>query len=184
VRLPWRQQVGLSVLVLFCSGVLLAQPPGNALIKEGNTYRHEASKSSFKLPAGWEVVDTKSVTNQPSLAIRKPFDGIDVLITWTKLHDIKFEEAVETEVNELAKTYGKDKVAKKDPITVENKSIAVIEVGDGPDRNGKQMGMVYLFDAGPDARDRWKVKIRAVINKAVQAEGTKAVAGILQQFQW
>jgi hypothetical protein len=162
----------------------LAQPPGNGLTKDGDTYRHEASKSSFKLSQGWEVVDAKSTVTQPSLAIRKPFGGVDVLITWTKLNDVRFEDAVETEVTELGKTYGKDKVAKKDPVTIENKSIAVIEITDGPDRNGKQMGMVYLFDAGPDARERWKIKVRAIINKANQAEGVKSVSGILQQFQW
>ena len=62
--------------------------------------------------------------------------------------------------------------------------MSVIELGEGPDRNGKQVGVIYLFDAGPHAKDRWKVKMRAVVNKANQAEGMKAVSELLRQFQW
>lgn len=170
---------------LVCSAVTLAQPPANnGLTREGETWRHDASKSSVKVPKDWEVVDTKSASNQPHLDLRKPFGGVDVLITWTRLQGIKFDEAVEIELNQLAQTYGKEKVAKKEAITVDNKSVSVIEIGDGPDRNGKQVGTVYLLDAGPDANERWKVKVRVVMNKANQAESQKAVANLLQQFQW
>jgi hypothetical protein len=168
--------------VLISLAPALAQGPG--LTKDGEIFRHDASKSSFKLPKDWEVVELRDSVNQPHLALRKPFANVDVLITWTRLQDVKFDEAVEIEVNQLAQTYGKDKVAKKDPLTVENKSVAVIEVNEGPDRNGKQRGMVYLLDAGPDAKERWKVKIRGIIGKANQAEGVKAVSGLLSQFQW
>jgi hypothetical protein len=172
---------------LVCSTFLLAQPPAsNTLDKDADgTYRHPASKSAVKPPKDWEIVDTKGGgTNQPHLSLRKTFGGLDVLITWTRLQDVKFDEAVELELNQLAQTYGKDKVSKKEPITVDNKSVSVIEVADGPDRNGKQVGTVYLLDAGPDARERWKVKIRALMNKSGQAEAQKAVSQLLQQFQW
>lgn len=168
-----------------CCALSTAQPPANTLTREGDTFRHEPSKSSLKVSKDWEVVDTKGSTNQPvHLSLRKPFGGVDVLVTWVRLQDIKFDEAVEIEVNQLGQTYGKDKVAKKEPVTVDSKSVAVIEIADGPDRNGKQMGVVYLLDAGPDARERWKIKVRAVINKANQSEGLKLVSGLLQQFQW
>jgi len=83
-----------------------------------------------------------------------------------------------------AKDAGKDKVAKKEPITIDNKSVSVIELSEGPDRNGKQIGVIYLFDAGPDAKDRWKVKLRAIVNKTSQTEGLKSVNDLLRQFQW
>lgn len=183
---------GKSILALaatlLCGTFVLAQPPANnnTLSRDPDgTVRHEASKSSVKVPKEWEVVDTKGgATNQPHLSLRKPYGGVDVLITWTRLQDIKFDESVEIELNQLAQTYGKDKVAKKEPITVDNKSVSVIEIGDGPDRNGKQVGTVYLLDAGPDARERWKVKIRAIVNKANQADGQKMVSNLLQQFHW
>lgn len=170
---------------LVCSTFAVAQAPANnGLTRDGRTWKHEPSKSSITVPADWEVVDTKNATSQPHLDLRKPFGGVDVLITWTKLQDIKFDESVEIELSQLIQTYGKDKVAKKEAITVDNKSVSVIEIADGPDHNGKQVGTVYLMDAGPDARERWKIKVRVVMNKSSQADGQKAVLALLQHFQW
>ena len=174
----------ITLSLAFCCTTLAAQPP-SGLTKEGDTIRHEASKSSLKVSKDWEQIDTKGTVRQPHVALRKTFGDIDVMITWTKLQEnIKFDEAVELEVNQLAQSYGKDKVAKKEPITIENKSVSVIELSEGPDRNGKQVGVIYLFDAGPDAKDRWKVKLRAILSKSSQTEGSKAVSELLRQFQW
>ena len=163
--------------------VLSAQPP-SGLTKEGETFRHEASKSSLKVGKDWEVIDTKGTVRQPHVALHKAFANTDVMVTWTKLQDIKFDEAVELELNQLIQSYGKDKVTKKEPMTIDNKSVSVIELAEGPDRNGKQVGVIYLFDAGPDAKDRWKVKMRAIVSKNSQADGMKAVSELLRQFQW
>lgn len=170
-------------LLLTCS-VVQAQPPG--LTKEGDTFRHEPSKSSVKVNTkDWEILDTKGTVKQPHIALRKAFGGTDVVITWTKIEDkITFDEAVELEMNQLVQSYGKDKVAKKDPITIENKSVSVIELSDGPDRDGKNLGVIYLLSAGPDANERWKVKIRAIVNKANETAGKAAVSDLLRQFQW
>nr|HMP17936.1 hypothetical protein [Gemmatales bacterium] len=120
----------VPLLALLCSATqLLAQPPG--LTREGDTFRHEPSKSSVRVSKDWEEVDTKGVVRQAHLALRRAFSGIDVTITWTKLQDLKFDEAVELELNQLIQTYGKDKVTKREPITIDNKSVAVIELGDG-----------------------------------------------------
>ena len=174
----------VTLSLVSCWTLLAAQPPGGGLTKEGDTVRHEASKSSLKVGKNWEVVDTKGTVRHPHVALRKAFGGTDVMVTWTKLQDIKFDEAVELELNQLIQTYGKDKVVKKEPITIDNKSVSVIELTEGPDRNGKQVGIIYLFDAGPDAKDRWKVKMRAIVNKSSQNEGLKAVSELLRQFQW
>ena len=42
------------------------------------------------------------------------------------------------------------------------------------------------FDAGPDAKDRWKVKLRAIVDKSKTnpAEAMKTVSDLLRQFQW
>ena len=148
----------LVTLSLACCCTLLATQPPAGLTKEGDTFRHDASKSSLKVGKDWEVVDTKGTINQPHVALHKAFAGTDVMVTWTKLQSpkIKFDEAVELELNQLIQSYGKDKVAKKEPITIDNKSVSVIELTEGPDRNGKQVGVIYLIDAGPDANDRWK----------------------------
>ena len=174
----------LVTLSLACCCTLLAAQPPAGLTREGDTFRHEASKSSLKVSKDWEVGDTKGIISQPHVALHKAFAGTDVMVTWTKLQDIKFDEAVELEMNQLIQSYGKDKVAKKEPITIDNKSVSVIELTEGPDRNGKQIGVIYLFDAGPDTKDRWKVKLRAIVNKTNQAEGLKAVSDLLRQFQW
>lgn len=176
----------LMICVMLASSctILAAQPPVGGLTREGETIRHDASKSSLKVSKDWEEIDTKGTVRQPHIALRKAFGDVDVMITWTKLQDLKFDEAVELEINQLAQSYGKDKVAKKEPITIENKSVSVIELAEGPDRNGKQVGVVYLFDAGPDSKDRWKVKLRAIVNKKGQEAGMKAVSELLRQFQW
>lgn len=175
----------VATLVFSLCHMLVAQPPGQSgLVKEGDTVRHDASKSSLKINKEWEQVDTRDAVRQPHVALRKAFAGIDVVVTWTKLQDIKFDEAVELEVNQLAQSYGKDKVVKKEPITIDNKSVAVIELGEGPDRNGKQVGVVYLMDAGPDAKERWKIKMRAILDKNNQSNGMKAISELLRQFQW
>jgi len=163
--------------------MLAAQPPAG-LTRDGDTFRHEASKSSLKVGKDWEVIDTKGAVRQPHVALHKAFSDTDVMVTWTKLQDIKFDEAVELELNQLIQSYGKDKVVKKEPITIDNKSVSVIELTEGPDRNGKQVGVIYLFDAGPDAKDRWKVKMRAIVNKTSQNVGLKSVSELLRQFQW
>jgi hypothetical protein len=162
-----------------------AQPPGNGgLVKDGDTYKHEPSKSSFKVGKEWELVDTRNSVQVPHVALRKTFGGVDVMVTWTKLQDIKFDEAVQLEVEQLAQTYGKEHVTKKDPITIDNKSVSVIELAEGPDRNGKQQGIVYLMDAGPDSKERWKVKMRVIMDKSSAETGMKAVNELLKQFQW
>lgn len=174
-----------SLTVLMGMTFVAAQPPGNGgLVKDGDTYKHDASKSSLKVGKDWELVDTRNTVQVPHVALRKTFGGVDVMVTWTKLQDIKFDEAVQLEVDQLAQTYGKDKVAKKEPITIDNKSVSVIELAEGPDRNGKQQGMVYLMDAGPDAKDRWKVKMRVIMDKSSANAGMKAVNELLRQFQW
>jgi hypothetical protein len=173
----------VTLSLAYFSTILATQPPAG-VTRDGDTFRHEASKSSLKVGKEWEVVDTKGTVRQPHVALHKAFAGTDVMVTWSKLQDIKFDEAVELELNQLIQSYGKDKVVKKEPITIENKSVSVIELTEGPDRNGKQVGVVYLFDAGPDAKDRWKVKMRAIVNKSSQNEGMKAVSELLKQFQW
>ena len=177
------RHVLVTLSLVCCCTVLAAQPPAG-LTRDGDTFRHEASKSSLKVGKDWEVVDTKGTVRQPHVALHKAFAGTDVMVTWSKLQDIKFDEAVELELNQLVQSYGKDKVVKKEPITIDNKSVSVIELTEGPDRNGKQVGVIYLFDAGPDAKDRWKVKMRAIMNKSSQNEGMKAVSELLKQFQW
>lgn len=177
------RHVFITLSLACCCTLLAAQPPAG-LTREGDTFRHEASKSSLKVSKDWEVIDTKGTVRQPHVALHQAFAGTDVMVTWTKLQDIKFDEAVELEMNQLIQSYGKDKVAKKEPITIDNKSVSVIELTEGPDRNGKQIGVIYLFDAGPDAKDRWKVKLRAIVNKTSQTEGLKAVSDLLRQFQW
>jgi hypothetical protein len=177
-----RHYVASLIAFLVSAALVHAQPPG--LVKEGDTFRHEASKSSLKVPKDWEEVNTNNVVRQSHLGLRKAFGGVDVTVTWTKLQDLKFDEAIELELNQLIQTYGKDKVTKKEPITIDNKSVSVIELDEGPDRNGKQVGVVYLFDAGPDAKDRWKVKVRAIVKRGNHEAGLKAVSDLLRQFQW
>jgi hypothetical protein len=175
--------VSALVAAAYLVGLTAAQDaPTNEVRKQGDVYVHDGSKSRFTAPKGWEVTRTYVVGNTAFLTLRRPMEGVEAEISWSPLLG-KMEEAVEIEVDQLGKIYGKDKVTRRDAITVQNKPVFVIAVDDGPSFNGKETGVVYLFEAGPDEKSRWKVKLRATVQKK-NPDGLKQVGDLMQNFQW
>lgn len=177
---------GLLVVVAWGVAASLASAqstPSPELTKEGEVYVHAASKSRFAPPKNWEALKPTVSGGCAYLTLRHPPLGLTASLSWTPLNT-KMEEALDLEVNQLGIIYGKEKVVKKDPITVENKPVYVIEVDDGTLRDGKESGVVYLFEGGPDERHRWKIKVRATWPKKNAAEAAKMVEELLTNFQW
>jgi hypothetical protein len=167
---------------------LVAAQDAPSLKKEGDAFVHDASKSRFSPPKEWEATKPDLSGSLAKLNLRWPEKGVDVTATWSPLVG-KMDEAVDIEMIELTQKYGKDKVAKKDPITVSNKPVFVITLDEGtardvPNRQGKEAGVIYLFEAGPDDKNRWKIKVRGTYAKKDAAEGQKQVEALLQNFQW
>lgn len=180
-------RLALGFLLLATAAAAQDSPALN-LRKEGDAFIHDASKSRFTLPKDWEATKPDLVGSIAKLAIRLPEKSVEGTISWSPLIG-KMDEAVDLEMIELTQKYGREKVTRKDPITVANKPVFVIAVDEGtardvPNRQGKEAGMVYLFEGGADERSRWKIKLRGSFPKSIAADGQKLVEGLLQNFQW
>jgi hypothetical protein len=80
--------------------------------------------------------------------------------------------------------YGKDKVAKPDAVTVNERPGFKVLVDSGPSLNEKEAGVVYIFETGPDERERWKVKLRATFPKIYRDEALKIVDDLVKNLRW
>ena len=179
-----RPVLAVVALVLALGGGFATAQDSDADLKPvDGGFRHEPSESTFLPPAGWEVVRVKKVVESSFLGVRDGDKGIEVTLSWSPLL-IKMEDMVALEVEQLGLLYGKDKVGKPEPITLHDKPGFRIRVDNGPTLNGKEAGVVYLFETGPDADSRWKVQLRATVSKRTQAESLKAVEKLLQQLRW
>ncbi len=167
---------------------LTAQDADKRLRRDGEVFIHNASRSRFTSPKNWEVIQPENIAEIAKLNVRKPDKSVEATITWSPLIG-NMDEALEIELLELTQKYGKEKVSKKEPMTVANKPVYVLTVDDGtardvPAQSGKETGIVFLFEAGPDDKNRWKIKVRGTVYKKEQAEALKIVESLLQQFQW
>lgn len=177
--------------------------------EDGKSFVHGPSRSQFVLPPGWEVVPARPVGRSSFLGVRQgaknPGDPtIDVLISWSPLTvDLKdVIDAVEREVivpntdgKEKRKTfgiehdlmqmlYGKEKVAKPDAVTVNERPGFKVVVDNGPTLDDKEAGVVYIFETGPDEKNRWKVKVRATTQKLHKADGLRTLDEIVKNLKW
>ena len=177
--------------------------------EDGKAFVHGPSRSQFVLPPTWEVILARPIGRSSFLGVRQgaknPGDPtIDVLISWSpltvELKDVI--DAVEREVivpntdgKEKRKTfgiehdlmqmlYGKEKVAKPDAVTVNERPGFKVLVDSGPTLDDKETGVVYIFETGPDEKNRWKVKLRATLPKLHKAEGLRTVDEIVKNLKW
>ena len=161
------------------------------LKKTADGFVHELSKSTFTLPAGWRVepaqpqvigkITTLGVRSGPPPGQSDP--AIEVTISWSPLV-IKMQEAVTQENLQVGQIYGVEKVTKAEAAMSNDKPGYKIKIDNGPTRNGKETGVVYLFEAGPDEKNRWKIKVRSTVAKASEAEHLKAVEALIQNIKW
>ena len=165
--------------------------PAAGLTKTADGFTHEMSKSTFTLPAGWRVEPAQAVVigKVTTLGVRSgPPPGqsdpaIEVTISWSPLV-IKMQEAVTQENLQIGQIYGVEKVTKAEAAMANDKPGYKIKIDNGPTRNGKETGVVYLFEAGPDEKNRWKIKVRSTVSKMAEAEHLKAVEALIQNIKW
>ncbi len=192
---------------------LHAQEPPPPVLKrseDGKTFTHEVSKTQFALPQGWTLVlprdkDGKElppevVGQSTFLNLRRPITvkqgetelvGVaDVTISWSPLPEkFEFAKAIELEKTLLVMQYGKDKEGKDKvegpkQIMEAGKTWYELLIHDGPTRNDKEKGVVYLIEAGDGKMNRWKIKVRGTVSKLVEAEALKAVKDLLASFKF
>jgi hypothetical protein len=181
--------IALSLVVTF--PLAAQEQPAPGLKKTPSGYSHEMSKSSFTVPQGWRVEPAEpmvtgkttllSVRHGPPPGQSEP--AIEVTISWSPLV-IKFDDAVEQENLVIGQVYGVDKVTKAEGIQVNEKPGRKITIDNGPTRNGKETGVIYLFEAGPDAANRWKIKVRSTVAKQFKDEHLKMVEALIQNLKW
>jgi hypothetical protein len=180
----------IAVLVTFAIPVA-AQDPAPGLKKTADGFVHEMSKSTFTLPPGWraEPAQPTVIGKMTTLGVRSgPPPGqsdpaIEVTISWSPLV-IKMQEAVAQENLQIGQIYGVEKVTKAEAAMANDKPGYKIKIDNGPTRNGKETGIVYLFEAGPDEKNRWKIKVRSTVAKMAEAEHLKAVEALIQNIKW
>lgn len=157
------------------------------LRKEGKTYLHDASKSQFTLPDKWTVqpaepqVSGTTTTLTVRLTPPKGLPGpvTEVQISWSPLV-LERDETLALEVAALEAQYP-GKVGKPEAFQLNDKPGFKITVDAGPNSDGKDLGIVYLFAEGTNG---WKIKARANFPRMNQAESTKAVDALLPNLQW
>jgi hypothetical protein len=157
--------------------------PASDLKADGKAYVHGPSRSRYVPLEDWEVLPPQTVRGSSFLTLRQPEAENEVTISWTAL-GVPMEEALKLEVALLTMLYGQDKVGKPEPIMAKGKAGSKITVDGGPTRDGREAGVVYLFETGPDDKNRWKVKVRGTVLRVKQAEGVAAVEKLLEGFEW
>lgn len=177
--LPW------LALVLVLSGLTGSQAGGQESGSQvgGGSFTHEESRSKLVCPKNWIMGEPKVTRNMTAIHLRLPPEGIEVTCSWSPLYE-KMEDAVTREFEQLQLTFGKDKVTRQPEMTVKNKPVFAFAIADGPsrdipDRAGKEAGMVYLTEAGPDEKNRWKIRIRATVPKKTRDAAIKQVEELL-----
>lgn len=173
-RLGWLTSAWLAVL----TPILVGQETTG-----GGSFTHEESRSKLVCPKDWVMGDPKVTRSMAAVHLRLPPEGIEATCSWSPLFE-KMEDAVTRELEQLQLTYGKDKVTRQPAMTVKNKPVYVFAISEGPSRDvperaGKEVGIVYLTEAGPDEKNRWKIRIRATVPKKSRDAGIKRVEELL-----
>lgn len=198
----------LASVVLVVPNTATAQQPQVRLKptdQERRVWRHEESKTTFTVPKDWELAkdSPQQLADMSVLHLRRGDLGLDVTITWVPVYIRKkssdpnvisrepdVEETFKEEYTSLQLIYGRDKVAAKEPVAHPNgKSAQALSIQGGPSRNEKEEGYVLLFDSGPDPNTRWKVTMRAIIQKKTKEENVNDRVNLVldlfkKNFQW
>jgi hypothetical protein len=201
----WTLLFVAGVVAWFPCGATAQQSKLKPTDQEGRVFRHEDSKTTFTVPKDWEIAkDTPSqMADMSVLHIRRGDLGVDATITWVPVYmkkktndpnqvnrDPDVEGTFDEEKKSLELLYGKDKVVTKEPVAHPNgKSAQALGLNAGPRRNDKEEGYILMFDSGPDQNNRWKVMVRANMQKKNKDENVadriNAVQDLFKKnFQW
>jgi len=188
------------------TALTLAQQPAadDPLQLMDKSWVHIPTKSMLITPEGWEVgrpaekslalgkPQDKTEVRIPLLFARRPTEGVDVLFTWSPVStaDAKdrppWSSVVDEEQAGLETLYGKANVRKGTAIAGAKgeKSGVRFDIDSGPARDGREIGVVFLFELTAENRDRWKLKVRGTVLKARAKQGLPLVEGLLTQLRF
>jgi len=180
------------LLVAFFGSPAAAQNLG--LEKTDKGFKHPASGTEFRVPDKWQVLPPKPLPNGVGLGINYPDQRIAVTVYWVQLDMTLLSEYIRVKPDGPTKTfgrehealkrlYGADKVGKPEELKLAGRTVYRIQVTDGPDKDGAMAGALYVWEAGPNDRDRWLIKLRASYPKKDQAEHAKTVEGLVKNFK-
>ena len=183
----------VPALVALAFAAAFAQEPVVGLEKTAQALKHTPSKTEFALPAKWTVLPPQALSGGGvSVGLKRDDPAIEVTLYWASLAG-PLDDFVRLKPDPKTKSYGRehealkllyeDKVGKPEQIKVGERSIFRILIDDGPLRDGKLAGVLYLFEAGPDAKNRWRIKMRATYPKMKQEEHQKVVEALLGNYK-
>jgi hypothetical protein len=164
------------------------------LEKTDKGFKHPASATEFLLPPKWMVLEPRALPSGVSLGLNFPDPQITVTLYWVPLEGTPLSEFVRLKPEGPAKSfgrehdalklvYGEDKVGKPEQLKSGERAVFKIPVLDGPERDGKSAGVLYVFEAGPDEKKRWRIKLRATYPKQGEALHAKTVEALLGLFK-
>jgi len=195
IRIRW------PIAALAITALLGTTPPSRAADDVGidalpdGTFIHKDSKTVFKAPTSpWTVIAPyrlRKSTSSTVLGLEK-WEGdkpqITMTVVWSPNGDKPFTDIINSEGDNLgeehatlATVYGRGKVGLPSAFKVGSFTVFKVLIDDGPDRDGRFAGAMYLFESGP-ADKRWKVKIRAIYPALNREEYMKQVEEVIKQF--
>lgn len=189
--------VSLFALSLLIVGGITATAAAQeaGLPKTAKGYKHTASGIEFELPDKWEVVPPKKLEQDGTwtLGLDRQSPRIAVTLYWATLRGKNFGDFVKLKPDAdksygiehatLAQVYGKEKVSPPEEIKVGERAVYRIKLADGPAKDGKSVGVLYVFEGGTNPKERFRIKMRATYPKADEAEHLKTVEALLANFK-
>lgn len=188
----WR--TGLALL----AGIFGLAMVGNAADDAGvealpdRTFIHKDSKTALKIPPGWTIISPyrlRKTTASTVLGMEKENPLVSTTVIWSPVGKKPYTDFIRPssqahiidEYELLLTVYGKNKVSKPTTMLVGPFTVHKILVDDGPDREGRYAGAVYLFESGPND-NRWCVKIRTIYPALNREVYVKQVEEVINSF--
>jgi len=184
-RLKYFMAAGMAVALLGVSLTSRAIDESGVDVLPDRTFIHYESKTGLKVPLGWNIISPyrlRKTTTSTVMGVEKENPMQSVTVVWSPIGNRPFSDFIRAAEDKqlgdeyalLQTVYGEKKVGRPTTFNVGPYMIYKINVDDGPDRDGKFAGTVYLFEAGT-GENRWRVKIRAVYPAANREKYVKEV---------
>ncbi len=184
----------MPAIFLAVPAMARAQAANPGLEKTEKGFKHAASGTEFIIPEKWQALQPRPLPNGVSVGIDWPNPRIAVTLYWVPLENRTLNDFVRLkpegpnnsygqEHETLKAFYGPDKIGKPEQIKVGDRVVFKIPVMTGPDKDGSTVGVLYVWEAGLNAKDRWRIKLRASYPKKDEAEHARKVEALLGNFK-
>lgn len=182
------------VIIIVAACIARAQGQSAGLEKTDKGFKHAASGTEFIVPDKWEARPPRPLPNGVSVDIKSAAPRITISLFWVPLEGKLLSDYIHSKPEGTNKSYGRDhdslklyygadKVGNPEEIKVGDRVAYKIPIGDGPDKDGAMVGVLYIWEAGVNAQDRWRIKLRATYPKKDQADHAKKVQALLSNIK-